>query len=136
MQPQAARCGTNNLSDHLGAFGGYDLSNRIRPKFEGTPARALRVGKALGVSFQQIQKYENGGSAIASTCISDLCRTLEFLPNDLFGLSACVDGEFSHLDSWGMKTALKLQELSPALRQSVDGLLDALPKRRHSVAGE
>ena len=38
-------------------------------------------------------------------------------------------GELSQLDSWAMKTALKVQELSPAMRQTVDGLLDALSKR-------
>ena len=34
------------------------------------------LGKALGVSFQQIQKYERGASAVASTRISDLCQAL------------------------------------------------------------
>jgi hypothetical protein len=44
-------------------------------------------------------------------------------------VSARMDGELSQLDSWAMKTALKVQELSPAMRQAVDGLLDALSKR-------
>jgi hypothetical protein len=60
---------------------------------------------------------------------STLCQTLEISPNDLFGVSARMDGELSQLDSWAMKTALKMQELSPAMRQTVDGLLDALSKR-------
>jgi len=50
-------------------------------------------------------------------------------PNDLFGVSAKMDGEVSQLNSWAMKTALRLQELSPAMRQAVDGLLAAVPKR-------
>jgi hypothetical protein len=29
-----------------------------------------------------------------------------------------MDGELSQLDSWAMKTALKMQELSPAMRQN------------------
>ena len=37
-----------------------------------------------------------------------------------------MDGEVSELGSWGMKTALKLQELSPGMRQAVDGLLDPM----------
>ena len=41
------------------------------------------LGSALGVTFQQIQKYEHGTNAVASTRISDLCRTLEMTPNDL-----------------------------------------------------
>ena len=35
------------------------------------------LGKALGVTFQQIQKYEHGTNAAASTRIADLCRALE-----------------------------------------------------------
>jgi DNA-binding XRE family transcriptional regulator len=46
------------------------------------------LGKGLGVTFQQIQKDENGTNAMASTRIPDLCRILEISPNDLFGVSA------------------------------------------------
>ena len=45
------------------------------------------LGKALGVSFQQIQKYENGKNAIASSRIADLCQALEITPNQLFGVN-------------------------------------------------
>ena len=45
------------------------------------------LGKALGVSFQQIQKYENGKNAIASSRIADLCQALEITPNELFGVN-------------------------------------------------
>ena len=72
------------------------------------------LGNALGVTFQQIQKYENGTNAVASTRISDLCRALEMTPNDLFGASSQMDGEVSKLSSWAMKIALKLQDASPA----------------------
>jgi hypothetical protein len=43
------------------------------------------------VTFQQIQKYERGTNAVASTRISDLCRALEMTPNDLFGVSSKMD---------------------------------------------
>ena len=88
------------------------------------------LGKGLGVTFQQIQKYENGTNAVASTRIPDLCRVIEISPNDLFGVSDRMNSEVSRLSSWAMKTALKLQELAPAARQAVDTLVDALPKRR------
>jgi transcriptional regulator with XRE-family HTH domain len=39
------------------------------------------LGNALGVTFQQIQKYERGTNAVASTRIPDLCRALEITPN-------------------------------------------------------
>ena len=43
------------------------------------------LGAALGVTFQQIQKYESGANAVASTRIPDLCRALKTCPDDLFG---------------------------------------------------
>jgi len=88
------------------------------------------LGRALGVSFQQIQKYEQGANSIASARIPDLCRTLEITPNELFGVSGRMDDQFSQLGTWGMRTALKLQELLPAGRQAVAALLEALPRRR------
>ncbi len=88
------------------------------------------LGRALGVSFQQIQKYEQGANSIASTRIADLYRTLEITPNELFGVSGRMDDQFSQLGIWGMRTALKLQELLPAGRQAVAALLEALPRRR------
>jgi transcriptional regulator with XRE-family HTH domain len=88
------------------------------------------LGKALGVSFQQIQKYEQGKSAVASTRISDLCRALQITPNDLFGVSSKMNGELARLSSWTMKTALRLDNASPAMRQAIEAMLNAGPKRR------
>ena len=66
------------------------------------------LGNALGVTFQQIQKYENGTNAVASTRISDLCRALEMMPNDLFGVSSKMDSDVSKISAWTMRVALKL----------------------------
>jgi len=44
------------------------------------------LGKSIGVTFQQVQKYERGENAIASSRIPALCRALDILPNDLFGM--------------------------------------------------
>ena len=87
------------------------------------------LGDALGVTFQQIQKYENGTNAVASTRIPDLCRALEITPNALFGVSSKMDGDVSKLSSWTMKIALKLEDASPAMRQAIDAMLDAGSKR-------
>jgi transcriptional regulator with XRE-family HTH domain len=88
------------------------------------------LGKALGVSFQQVQKYEQGKNAVASIIIPSLCRALQITPNDLFGVTSKMNGEASKLSSWTMKTALKLEDASPAVRQAIDAMLNAGPKRR------
>jgi transcriptional regulator with XRE-family HTH domain len=87
------------------------------------------LGNVLGVTFQQIQKYERGTNAVASTRISDLCRALEMTPNDLFDVSSKMDGDVSKLSSWTMKIALKLEDASPATRQAVDAVLNAGSRR-------
>jgi transcriptional regulator with XRE-family HTH domain len=87
------------------------------------------LGDALGVTFQQIQKYERGTNAVASTRIVDLYRGLEMTPNELFGVSSTIDGEVWKLSSWTMKLALRLQDALPDLRQAIDAMLNAAPKR-------
>jgi transcriptional regulator with XRE-family HTH domain len=89
----------------------------------------IELGNALGVTFQQIQKYEHGRNAVASTRIVDLCRALEITPNDLFGVSSKIDGDVSRLSSWTTKIALKLDDSSPAIRKAVDAMLNAAPRR-------
>jgi DNA-binding Xre family transcriptional regulator len=85
------------------------------------------LGNALGVTFQQIQKYERGTDAVASTRISDLCRALEMTPNDLFDVSSKMDGDVSKLSSWTMQIALKLEDASLAVRQAIDAMLGKRP---------
>jgi len=63
------------------------------------------LGNVLRVSFQQIQKYENGTNAIASTRISDLSAALEMTPNDLFDVSSKMDGDVLKLSSRTMTIA-------------------------------
>jgi hypothetical protein len=51
-------------------------------------------------------------------------------PNDLFGVGSKMDGDVSKLSSWTVKIALKLEDASPAMRQAIDAMLYAGPKRR------
>jgi transcriptional regulator with XRE-family HTH domain len=88
------------------------------------------LGGALGVTFQQIQKYEHGTNAVASTRVADLCRALEMTPNDLFGVSSKIDSDVSKISAWTMRVALKLEDSSPAMRQAIDAMLNAGPKRQ------
>jgi transcriptional regulator with XRE-family HTH domain len=89
------------------------------------------LAAALGVTFQQIQKYEKGSNSVASSRIPDLCRQLEISPNDLFGGSDTMENEEPRLSPWAIKTTCTLQQLPTSLRQSVETLIGALaqPKR-------
>jgi hypothetical protein len=70
-----------------------------------------------------------GLSPVASTRIADLCRALEMTPNDLFGVSSEMDSDVSKISVWTMRVALKLEDASPAMRQAIDAMLNAGPKR-------
>jgi transcriptional regulator with XRE-family HTH domain len=43
------------------------------------------LGNLIGVSFQQIQKYENGKNSIPTARLRSICRSLTITPDDLFG---------------------------------------------------
>lgn len=45
------------------------------------------LGKALGVSFQQIQKYEKGLNRLPASRYATLCRFLEMPLNELLGVA-------------------------------------------------
>ena len=80
------------------------------------------------MTFQQIQKYERGTNAVASTRIPDLCRAPEMTPNDLFDVSSKMDGGVSKLSSWTSKIVLKLRTVARHAT-AIDAMLDAVPKR-------
>jgi transcriptional regulator with XRE-family HTH domain len=43
------------------------------------------LGESLGVTFQQIQKYENGVNRVSGSALLTLCKTLNTTPDDLLG---------------------------------------------------
>ena len=85
----------------------------------------MQLGKALGVTFQQIQRYENGANAIASTQIPNLCRALKTTPDDLFHVKG---GRASppQISSWAARIALRLDGLDKKGRTAISAILNAL----------
>jgi transcriptional regulator with XRE-family HTH domain len=43
-----------------------------------------RLGKELGVSFQQIQKYENGVNRVSAARLFDICKALNVSLSSMF----------------------------------------------------
>ncbi len=77
------------------------------------------LGDALGVTSQQVQKYENGTNAIASTRIPALCKALKITPNALFSLVDTLPDEVLGLSAWGVRMTLDLQRLSLQQRTTI-----------------
>ena len=82
------------------------------------------LGAKVGVRFQQIQKYENGTNAIATTRLPSVCAALNISPNDLYGT---------------LYTTGKAREPTPQLSMFATKLalaVDQLPRRLRTVVAD
>jgi transcriptional regulator with XRE-family HTH domain len=102
----------------------------------GARVRQYRLRKGLsqstlahvvGVTFQQIQKYEKGTNAIATARLPTLCDALGITPNDLYGdLFTNKRGNnppAPQLDIVTVKAAILLNGISPRVRSSIFKLI-------------
>ena len=53
------------------------VGSRVRARRMGLRISQAEIGKVLGVTFQQIQKYENGANRIGSSNLYKLSQALE-----------------------------------------------------------
>lgn len=60
------------------------VSARIREIREGKNLKRTDMAEVLGVSYQQVQKYENGTSTLSSAKLFKISRFLEVNVSDLF----------------------------------------------------
>ena len=69
--------------------GKYDkaIGQRIRAAREAGNVSQATLAAKMRVTWQQVQKYENGTNAVPSTRVQDLCKALRITANDLFGMS-------------------------------------------------
>lgn len=78
------------------------------------------IGKVVGVSFQQIQKYERGTNRISSSTLILLARALDVSPGELLG----VAGARTPAIDWDL-----LSEDGHAFLQAVSEIGDAEKRR-------
>lgn len=84
------------------------------------------LGKAVNVTFQQIQKYERGENAIPSTRLATLATALEIPLHVLLNGSDETHVPLASLSTNDIKTVLKLEKLRTGSRKAVNMLIDAL----------
>jgi transcriptional regulator with XRE-family HTH domain len=101
----------------------------------GTRLRGMRLaagmsqgdlGEALGVTFQQIQKYENGVNRVSGSALLTLCNVLKTTPDNLLG--AKLNGKVSN-----SITAVDLLD-DPAIYRALEALRALPAERRSAVA--
>ena len=105
----------------------------------GARLRALRVaagmsqttlGQVIGVSFQQVQKYEKGRDRISASTLQVLAAALGVHPGSFFdGEMPSPTGDVPDVRS-ALKGAAGLQRISDAkLRIRLEALIDTLAER-------
>ena len=105
---------------------------RIRRRTLGISQEAL--AEQCGVSFQQVQKYENGANRISFSRLVQIARALKCRVVDLMDVLDAPDreasGDLDLLTRMRTPGALELlaayEQMSPEARSSLVGLLRAL----------
>jgi len=114
------------------AKAGHKRRDRTIDQKIGARLRLLRVrrrisqdqlGKQLGISFQQIQKYENGSNAIASTRVPRLCEILRIKPNDLFN-GFTFESEPTNDGAFALRLATRIDQLGKGARRTITTFVD------------
>jgi DNA-binding XRE family transcriptional regulator len=131
---------TNLLDVHVGL--------RIRAARLASGLSQERLGTALGVTFQQVQKYEKGANRVGAGRLSDIARALS-VPVSYFFESDGADGHAPVVSAGfndvtvvlstteGMRIARALARIpDPETRRRIADLLEAMIERetRRAVA--
>jgi transcriptional regulator with XRE-family HTH domain len=124
QRPAARGKGSRGLG-HIDEEVGANLREcRIRAGLSQTD-----LGAKVGVTFQQVQKYERGSNAIATARLPAICEALHIAPNDLFG-SLYTKGKSREpapqMSTFAVKLALTIDGLSRGKRVAIAGLIQTL----------
>lgn len=93
-------------------MGANAKQSRLADKIIGANLRQFRksiglsqneLGEKVGITFQQIQKYENGYNRISASRLWDFCEILEVTPNDFFAGILNADYEANDTISTGIE---------------------------------
>ena len=79
------------------------LGAAVRARREARGLTQAELGKALGVTFQQVQKYERGTNRIAAATLAKIADALDTPASDLMGeppMDADLPGARALLVEW------------------------------------
>ncbi len=84
------------------------------------------LGSAVGVTFQQIQKYEKGTNAVAPGRLRQICEILGVAPAEMFGDLPKIDGEpIPEMTPWSYRMLIALNKIrSEQIRRSIGALIE------------
>jgi len=91
------------------------IGERVRHLRQMRGLSQTMLGKAVGVTFQQMQKYESGLNRISASTLVCVCNTLKVTPMEILG--GLLDQEMQSED---LKVLEKLHVAEDRLRQIHD----------------
>jgi transcriptional regulator with XRE-family HTH domain len=97
-----------------------------------------RLGRSLGVSFQQLQKYESGANRMSASMLYRASQALETPISAFFeGLDEVQsESEPMLLDRFSLEMARDLEQIEDeGMRDALRGLIRSIGGRRRGAAG-
>lgn len=116
------------------------IGARIRARRLARKLSQTDLGKALGVTFQQIQKYEKGVNRVAGSRLVRLCSVLQVRPEQLLGNGTGIytdDPDLLQLlgDSNMTKMLVELHRLPKSKRMALLEVLRTIARVIQAPAG-
>ena len=113
---------------------------RLRAYRKAAKLTQEKLGKALGVTFQQIQKYENGKNRLSGSRMLIVLKTLRIDADQLLGLDGPTRSQAARNDAFELLTDSAVQRVLEAMRplthtarngiaMAIVALCDAAPPR-------
>ncbi len=101
------------------------VGNRIRQFRTQQKMTQETLAKKIGVSFQQVQKYETAGNRISASRLYDITQILKISMVD-FCRDASISGKQNALSEKSLSIAIQLDNIkSDLLREKISQLIDS-----------
>ena len=126
------KSGGNVIKPRQASDADVAIGERIRARRNQIQMSQDDLGQALGVSFQQIQKYEKGINRISSGRLTELATTLQCSVTDLVGGADKTSAKSTPFSRYvaskeGVAIINAMAKISsPALRRHVINLVETL----------
>lgn len=88
-----------------------------------------QVANAVGVTFQQMQKYEKGSNRVSASRLHQIAEVLALPVSAFFPSEGAGDAEPHHFGRTGSKILQLLPRLSPGDQKTVLALVSSLAAR-------
>ena len=111
------------------------IGQRIRIQRRTMGLSQAVLADRLGLTFQQVQKYEKGANRVSAARLKEISRILEVSTNDLLGGNAVeTSGDVSELLAFmaqphGIRLARRISAMTPGQCVALAAFLEHLPAK-------